>query len=922
MDDKKGTIDAAATIRTLFEISNAVNNTENLDDLYKSIHFSLNKILNLENFAIVMYHAEKDSITFPYVVDEMDKDPGEVFDISRKKSLTARVIHANRPLIFYEEDIMRMAAGQPESLLGAVCKVWAGAPLKLRNRPFGALIVQNYHSRDAFKKEDLDLLNSVAEFIAVSIERKQVQVARKQSDEINRVLLEITGAVHSSENLHQLFETIHQSLSRIMDVSNFYIGLYERETGKISFPFFQDEYDELTIWDVIYLKTNSLTNEVLQGLKPVLLKKADLDVRAAEKRILGTVPLIWLGIPLIAKNEPIGVMVTQSYSDPELFDQRDLDILNSVSAQIAMAIERRQSEEKNQQSERLARTLFRISNAVNTTEKLDELYQSIYDALNQLIPLPNFFICIVEEEKKRMHFPLYIDEYDQDSLVRSVQYDENSRFITVDVINSKKPLFLDKAALEKRHRSNKATGTMSVIWLGVPLMIRGRVIGVMTVQHYTDPQYFKKKDLDLFMAVSDQIALAIDRKRSQEIILAHKQNLEIEVAQRTGELHQTMEKLSESEKHFRETIELLPEMVFETDEKFNMIYANQKAYELFRYTREDLEAGIAAIDIITPQDRQRAAENMIKSISGEKIKDKEYLVQRKDGTVFPAIIESLPIFTNGQYAGMRGVIVDMTAQKEIQKDREAMAAAEKEMEIARNIQMALLPSLEKFKDASFDMAANMTPAEEVGGDYYDVICSTDNKLWFGIGDVTGHGLVSGLVMMMAQVSINTLIQSIPDLTPAQVLIYSNRILQANIREGLKVDHHMTISFMVEEKEGFYKYAGAHEIILIFRAHTRTVERIPTKGMWLGILPDISKPTLKYAGEFRLEKDDILFLYTDGVIEICNHNREQYDIDRLESFLLKNGQNPPDRIKANLLSELDTYMDRQLDDITFLIMKKR
>ena len=91
--------DSDATVTALLEISNAVNNTDNLDDLYASIHESLNKILNLENFAIAIYHEEKDSMTFPYFVDELDTNLGEVFDISKKQSLSARVINAGKPLM-------------------------------------------------------------------------------------------------------------------------------------------------------------------------------------------------------------------------------------------------------------------------------------------------------------------------------------------------------------------------------------------------------------------------------------------------------------------------------------------------------------------------------------------------------------------------------------------------------------------------------------------------------------------------------------------------------------------------------------------------------------------------------------------------------------------------------------------------------
>lgn len=278
--------------------------------------------------------------------------------------------------------------------------------------------------------------------------------------------------------------------------------------------------------------------------------------------------------------------------------------------------------------------------------------------------------------------------------------------------------------------------------------------------------------------------------------------------------------------------------------------------------------------------------------------------------------------SNDEIGQLAGRFNDMSRQIiGLQQTAIDAATATKEMEIAKNIQMSLQPSLDKFGTSGFQISANMTPADDVGGDYYDLIESCDKKLWFGIGDVTGHGLLSGLVMMMAQVAINTLIRSIPGLTPEEVLIYANETIQVNIRDGLKKDHHMTITFIKEEKEGFYRYAGAHEIILIYRSKTKEVEQIQTRGMWLGVIPDISKPTKKFAGTFTLEQDDILFLYTDGVIEIKNKDSEQYDLNRLIAFLKEHADMEPELIKQAILSQLNDFKEKQLDDITFIIMKK-
>ena len=468
----------------------------------------------------------------------------------------------------------------------------------------------------------------------------------------------------------------------------------------------------------------------------------------------------------------------------------------------------------------------------------------------------------------------------------------------------------------------------------VQAQINKRISGKVNYVNYTFRGIKKNKEiihleiygasiqLDGKPAVSGSILDITARKKAEEQREKLKNNLEKIVSQRTKKLKKTMMELSESEKRFRETIEMLPEVVFETNMDFVLTYVNQKAYDLFQYTRENFNKGISVIDIVSEQDREKVFQDIRAVLSDRASSSPEYLVRKKDGDIFPAIISFMPMMKDNQCVGIRGVVIDITMQKKVQQMREAVIATHREMEIAKNIQTALIPSLDKFSDWKFDMSANMTPAEDVGGDYYDVIRSVDNKLWFGIGDVTGHGLVSGLVMMMAQVSLNTLIRSNPGLTPEEALICANRIIRSNIREGLKVDHHMTISLFLEEREGRYKYAGAHEIILIYRANSNTIEQIPTRGMWLGIIPDISKQTKKYSGEFVLEKDDILFLYTDGVIEICNEKKEQFDIKRLEEFLIVNAKHSANKIKENLLFELNQFMHQQLDDITFLIMKKK
>ncbi len=167
-------------------------------------------------------------------------------------------------------------------------------------------------------------------------------------------------------------------------------------------------------------------------------------------------------------------------------------------------------------AEKINETLFDISNAVNTTRDLDDLYASIHASLNRLIRVPNIFIAIPDQKKGLIHFPYYIDEFDDAKYIEKGIFKEKS--LTGEVILSKKPLFLDEAGLKKREKENRIVGTVPRIWLGVPLIIDDVVIGVLAIQNYSDPDAYTKKDLDILISVSHQIAVAIERKRIHDAL--------------------------------------------------------------------------------------------------------------------------------------------------------------------------------------------------------------------------------------------------------------------------------------------------------------------------------------------------------------------------------------------------------------------
>jgi PAS domain S-box-containing protein/putative nucleotidyltransferase with HDIG domain len=121
--------------------------------------------------------------------------------------------------------------------------------------------------------------------------------------------------------------------------------------------------------------------------------------------------------------------------------------------------------------------------------------------------------------------------------------------------------------------------------------------------------------------------------------------------------------LRESEERFRNMANLLPLVVFEIDEKGNFTFANRQGFELFGYSEADVAAGLSVLETLIPQDRDRAVENISRHISGESFPSQEYAAVRKDGSKFPVAIYASPIITNSKYAGMRGIMIDLTERR-------------------------------------------------------------------------------------------------------------------------------------------------------------------------------------------------------------------------------------------------------------------
>ncbi len=267
-------------------------------------------------------------------------------------------------------------------------------------------------------------------------------------------------------------------------------------------------------------------------------------------------------------------------------------------------------------------------------------------------------------------------------------------------------------------------------------------------------------------------------------------------------------------------------------------------------------------------------------------------------------------------AALRGAeLVRRVAEEAAQREKAEKQRLESELAIATRIQTSILPR--NLLVENLEIAATMVPATEVGGDYYDVLPGAGG-CWLGIGDVAGHGLRPGLVMVMLQSMVAALGRDDFDAAPSNLLQVVNAVLYDNVRNRLGQDEHATLTLIRYFSNGELVFAGAHEDLIILRAATGKCERIETLGTWVGATLDIADVTENQHA--HLEDGDVLLLFTDGVIEAANSAGEQYGIDRLCAELEASGSAPVAEIRDRLLAAVQHFLARQDDDIALLVAR--
>jgi serine phosphatase RsbU (regulator of sigma subunit) len=274
----------------------------------------------------------------------------------------------------------------------------------------------------------------------------------------------------------------------------------------------------------------------------------------------------------------------------------------------------------------------------------------------------------------------------------------------------------------------------------------------------------------------------------------------------------------------------------------------------------------------------------------------------------------VPLFFQAPLAFLGAVSIEHAS---LFKEMLSKLRMEKDLSVARDVQMSMLPSSCPEVEG-YQIAASSTPAREVSGDFFDFIDIDDGKMGFVIADVTGKS-VSGALVMTASKSVFRLLSE-DQLSVGEIMVRANRQIKKDITKakGMFVALLYAVLNMEDKTMGMCSAGQTQPIIL--SGKTGEAELIETEGdaFPLGIIddPDYQETML------QLNSGDMIIFYTDGVVEAMNKKEKMYGFERFIEVIKANRGQDVDTFMENLIEDINSFVGKaeQHDDLTIVVIK--
>ncbi|NUM43742.1 MAG: GAF domain-containing protein [Anaerolineales bacterium] len=500
----------------LNEMGAALNSILDRETILERVYEFTSRLMEFSSFAIGLYHPEPDEISLPLIIENRQRLAPQRF--RRQIGLLDYVIRTKASLLLTDQVEKRAKDLGIELQIirttGEAIESFVAAPIQMGNAVIGVLTVQSTTVRVLYLERHRELLTSIANLAANALENARLFEQTQLQNQELAILNEMGRILNTTLEKERIFEQVFEHTSRLLDFTSFVVALYDHESDTLSFSLVIEKGERLTVAPA--QGTKSLLGYVVETKTPLLVADnleefaAGLGIRM---RTVGETAKSWLAVPILLGDVAVGVISAQTVTTPRLYTPRHRDLMVSIANQTAIAYQNATSFEQVQRQNQELATLNEMSQVLTTLLDVQHILEQIHKYTTQLIQTVDFFVALFDETTHVVSFPFVIDEGQRINIpARPLK---NS--VTDYVLRTGNPLLLKNASedeIKELGLDINTVGNPAQSWLGVPLSLGQKVVGVIGVQSTVQTNAYSQRDLGLLTTIASQAAIALQNANS------------------------------------------------------------------------------------------------------------------------------------------------------------------------------------------------------------------------------------------------------------------------------------------------------------------------------------------------------------------------------------------------------------------------
>jgi PAS domain S-box-containing protein len=656
----------------------------------------LGEVFAADTTSVALYDEERDWLSNVYYVDRDLRIPWPDQPASRP-SLGALVMDSRKPLLIGTcEESLKLGGllvpppGEEEDKNES----YMGVPILASDKVIGLITIQSYQ-QNAYSQDDIGLLQTVAQSMSIALENARL------FDETQRLLKETEQRTHELEamshvqqglatrlDFQAIIDLVGDKLREVFGGASTFIALYDEASNRIETPYFVSEGGR---------RVHAPPFELGQGLTSIIIETHRPLVFGTFQEMLARGALIeepekpqqeesWMGVPILVGERAIGVVAMQDYSQHR-YTEADVRLLSTITAGMGVALENaRLFEETNrllaeteQRAAELA-TINAVSRELASELGVDSLIHLVGEQIRAVFNADIAYVALLDESSTMINFP-----YTYGEEMSSLRYGEG---LAGKIIQTGEALLInEEVERQTEELGAEVIGTCARSYLGVPIFVSGKAVGVISVQSTEREGAFQLNDKHLLNTLAAHVSAALHSAR----LFDEAQAARAAAERANTEIKQAQEALQESHRQLANIINFMPDAVLVIDHEGKVIAWNRAIEEMTGTKAEEMlgkgeyeyalpfygERRPILIDLVTvPQEELEQDHAQIRR-EGPVLVGEAYVPQLKGGGAYLFGTASPLSDSRGQIVGAIEVIRDFSERKEMEEAlRQAKEAAE------------------------------------------------------------------------------------------------------------------------------------------------------------------------------------------------------------------------------------------------------